>query len=213
MELKKRKLTQAEKKTKNRLTILGQSVSKKNYFVVKCTCGTIKEVRKDHIKNGETLSCGCLQIESLLKRSITHGHSKTSEYKTWCAVLHRCENETDKRYYDYGGRGIDVCNDWHDFNIFFADMGKKPFKDAQIDRIDNNLGYYKLNCRWVSRTQNQRNMRSNRIITYKGVSKTLVEFAEQFCINKSTLSKRICRSGWSIERAIETPVQKKRKTK
>lgn len=193
---------------KSRLTILGNSENKKNYYVVRCDCGTIKEVRKDHIRNNETLSCGCLMREISGKNNTTHGKSNTSEYKSWASMIYRCTNTNDKRYDDYGGRGITVCEEWKDFTKFMEDMKEKPYKGAQINRIDNEKGYYKGNCVWSSRIENQRNMRSSRYITYKNETKLLIEFAEMFNINPSTLSKRIFRSGWSVEDALETPLIK-----
>jgi len=196
---------------KNRLTILGPSVTKKGYSIVKCSCGTVKEVRNDHIKTGKTLSCGCLRKEKLSEINTSHGMSKSSEYNSWKAMVHRCNDETDERYHDYGGRGISVCERWLNIENFIADIGLKPFKGAQIDRIDNSKGYYKKNCKWSTRSQNQRNMRSNRIIEYRGEQGLLIDFAEKFKINKSTLAKRIFRSGWTVEQALETKLVKGQK--
>jgi len=193
---------------KSRLTVLGKSTIRKNYLVVRCDCGTLKEVRADHIRNGKTLSCGCLRVELSRKNNTTHGLSKSSEYKSWATMNRRCSNKDDKRYSDYGGRGISVCTEWKDFNVFMSDMGKKPFVGAQIDRIDNSGGYCKENCRWVSRSENQRNRRANKIITYNGESKPVIEFAERFGIDKSTLSKRISRSKWSVKDALEVPLSR-----
>lgn len=190
-----------------RLTVIGYKDEKKRYCNVKCICGTIKDVRIDHLLRGETKSCGCLSIEKAKERLIKHGLSGTTEYKTWSCMLHRCNNPKDKRYCDYGGRGISVCDRWNFFENFLHDMGKKPFRGAQIDRKDNNGDYNKPNCRWASRKKNQRNMRSNRIITYNGESNLLIFFAEKHNINPSTLRKRISR-GWTVKRAIETNAKK-----
>jgi hypothetical protein len=72
----------------------------------------------------------------------------TTEYRTWASMLDRCENERNEHYADYGGRGISVCERWHDFANFFADMGHKP-EGLTLDRIENNKSYEKNNCRWA----------------------------------------------------------------
>jgi len=195
-----------------RLTVTNMDIQRKRYVSVVCECGNEKEVRMDHLIKGETKSCGCYLREVLIKRNSKHLMSNTSEYKTWRSMIHRCNNEKDKRFIDYGGRGISVCKRWEKFESFLSDMGMKPFVGAQIDRINNNCGYYKSNCKWSSRKENQRNMRSNRFITYRGERVLLITISERFGINHSTLRKRLSR-GWSVEKAIETTVIKLRKKK
>ncbi len=92
----------------------------------------------------------------------SHGLNKSSEYRTWADMLQRCTNLKDTGYHRYGGRGITVCDRWkNSFTFFYEDMGPKPFPKAQIDRKKNNKGYYKSNCRWVTRVQNAQNTRRN----------------------------------------------------
>lgn len=95
-----------------------------------------------------------------------------SEYNSWHQMKQRCLNKNDKRYHDYGGRGITVCEEWMTFEGFFNDMGVKPSPDHSIDRIDNNKGYYKENCKWSDRREQQRNQRVDKRNKYKtrGVS-------------------------------------------
>jgi len=83
-------------------------------------------------------------------------------YRTWIAMLSRCRNENEPNYINYGGRGITVCPEWHVFENFYSDMGDLPFYDAQLDRIDNEKGYFKENCRWVSAKENCRNRRTTK---------------------------------------------------
>ncbi len=87
-----------------------------------------------------------------------HGMGKISEYRTLASMKDRCYRSKNKYYHRYGGRGITVCERWRNsFIAFLEDMGLKPFPEAQIDRIDNDLGYFKENCRWATPEENSRN--------------------------------------------------------
>jgi hypothetical protein len=156
-----------------RLTLL-EGYSKKGLYHYKCLCdcGKITEVRADALNEtgsrGATKSCGCYRTDLIVKRSTKHGCSKRSgvsdEYIVWNGIKDRCNNENNKRYCDYGGRGITVCERWNDFSNFYEDMGDKPNEKASIDRIDNTKGYFKENCKWSNRTEqafNQRKYKNN----------------------------------------------------
>lgn len=93
---------------------------------------------------------------------VTHKKSYTKEYRTWIAMMSRCRNEKDCNYKNYGARGIFVCERWYKFENFYEDMGDLPFYEAQLDRIDNEKGYFKENCRWVNSKENCRNRRNNK---------------------------------------------------
>lgn len=90
----------------------------------------------------------------------THGMSHTLLYKRWETIKRRCLKENSIQYQDYGGRGIGICDRWLSFENFYEDMGEVPFPIAEIDRIDNEKGYFKENCKWSSRLQNSHNKRS-----------------------------------------------------
>ena len=137
----------------------------------------------------------------------THKMSYTSTYKTWESMKQRCLNPKYTGYKNYGGRGIKVCDRWLKFENFYKDIGKRP-NNRTIDRIDNNKGYYKENCRWANKTTQVNNRRDNRLIKYKGETKTLPEWARFYEINLNTLKWRIY-SGWEVEKAFTKPIEKK----
>lgn len=97
-----------------------------------------------------------------------HRMSKTGEYSVWLNMKNRCNDPNNKSYKDYGGRGINVCDEWmKSFSQFYKDMGKRPSPKHEIDREDNNKGYEPNNCRWVTRTINARNKTSTKMNTSK----------------------------------------------
>lgn len=182
----------------------GQSV-----WLCKCDCGKEKIVFGYNLKSGHTKSCGCLSIEKTGERFTTHGQSKTRTYDSWYNMVQRCTNPDDKNYHNYGGRGITVCKRWMKFIHFLEDMSEAP-EGYQIDRIDNNKRYCKSNCQWTTAKINNRNKRNNHLITHDGKTQCLAAWAEEFNINYKTLGKRLSR-GWSIKKALTTPVKKRRK--
>jgi hypothetical protein len=139
---------------------------------------------------------------------IRHGKSSSPEYWTWWAMLQRCKNPNHPAYLNYGGRGISVCERWEKFPAFFEDMGHRPH-GGTLERVDNNAGYSPENCRWATRKEQQRNLRRNRWLTYQGRSVLVSDLAEQFGMKRATLYQRIFGMGWPIEKAVNTPVQRR----
>ena len=130
-----------------------------------CDCGNITKTSGPRLNRGETQSCGCLQKEKQSDRislsNIVHGHNKKGHqsltHKSWTSMLHRCRCATYTGFNYYGGRGIKVCERWQKFESFLADMGERPSKNYSIDRIDVNGDYEPKNCRWATKSQQQRN--------------------------------------------------------
>lgn len=190
----------------NRLTAIKRIDLKKWLF--KCDCGNEKVIDSYCVRKGITKSCGCYNAEVASERGTTHGLTHTSEFHTWCAMRKRCDiNKANKEDFDlYAGRGITVCERWlNSFENFIEDMGMKPSPKHSIDRIDNNKGYYKENCRWATNKQQSRNKRDNFYITYNNEIKTLVEWCEELNLNYKTIYARLKVSKWSVEKAFTTP--------
>lgn len=170
-----------------------------------CVCGKKRIVFESSLIKGHSKSCGCRQKEivraRLVLQNTTHNMSSTQIYRSWQNMITRCENTRYTYYADYGGRGIKVCKRWHKFENFYADMGDKPTLKHTLDRIDNNGNYCKKNCRWTTRKEQQRNRRTNHIITFRGKAQCLKSWADETGIHASTLLNRL-RSGYSIRRAL-----------
>ena len=200
-----------------RLTVVQRKDNNKNnnvFWLCLCNCGNTKNIRSSDLRNGNIKSCGCLRKEKIIINNINrtkHGHTKnkkiTPTYYSWRTMIQRCTNPNDPRYHDYGGRGITVCVTWKDsFENFLKDMGERPSKN-QIDRIKNDKGYCKENCRWVTPQTNSRNRRDNRMETFMGKTQCRIIWAKEFNINSTTLQWRL-ENGWSIGKALKTPVRK-----
>lgn len=171
-----------------------------------CDCGNLKTVPSHYLVTGRTKSCGCIRNERLIEMANnhkTHGMSKTKIYKTWVSMIERCTNKNHGSYKDYGGRGITICKEWENFEIFYSDMSDCP-DGLSLDRKDNNKGYSKNNCHWATseeQCQNKRNTKMNpiavRCVRYlykKGIK--ITELANAYNINYSTMEAIINYRSW-----------------
>jgi hypothetical protein len=182
------------------------SVSKRaTYWLCRCDCKSVLVVRQDALTTGNTQSCGCGTVDATRLRSITHGLSGTTTYTVWWRMRQRCEDQNDAAYHDYGGRGITVCARWHSFESFLEDMGERP-EGLTIERINNDGSYEPSNCRWATRTEQGRNKRSNRLLTYGGETRPLSEWAEIKGLRMRTLWARLYVYNWTLDRALTTQV-------
>jgi hypothetical protein len=169
----------------------------------RCACGNERTVGPYELQKGMTRSCGCLKNEMQAARLTTHGLTKSPEYKIWRAIKDRCLNPKDKRYQDYGGRGIAVCDEWRDdFAAFLRDVGPRPSKDLSIDRLDNERGYEKGNVRWSTREQQAHNTRVSRTVEYQGQKYNLTALARLLGLNHGTFHYFIIKHGLSVEETI-----------
>ena len=146
-----------------------KSTQKATYGLFECPyCGNAWEVITAKVNMGHTISCGCLRGGKPI-----HGMSSNKFYKTWHSMIYRCNNPKNKKYKDYGARGITVCEEWLDVKNFIEWCDQTYIEGMTLDRIDNNnKGYNPDNCRWVSKSEQAMNRRMKSINTsgYTGVS-------------------------------------------
>jgi hypothetical protein len=138
----------------------------------------------------------------LAARNTKHGLSRAQprEYRSWKDMRSRVLCESNDDYADYGGRGITICDRWSDFALFFADMGERP-SGMTIDRANVNGNYEPGNCRWATGKVQANNKRSNRKITWNGVTKNLQEWCDQLQIERTKVSYRLS-IGMPLEEAF-----------
>lgn len=208
----------------NKLTLIsdlsgGLDFKSSHKSVFMCDCGLNHFATLNNVSRSVVKFCPACSSAKKSKNKKTHGNSISYRerdprgyncYTRWQSMKRRCNNPNDKRFADYGGRGIKVCGRWLDsYDNFLADMGLPPEVSYQIDRIDNNLGYSKENCRWVTRIDNARNKRNSRLIEISGETKTMAKWSEISGVAYHTLKARL-NSGVSPERAIiKEPIESK----
>lgn len=183
------------------LTVIGlaETDTRKTYWVCKCDCGNMKTVRSDSLLCGAIKSCGCIkrkQDEANLTKNHRHKMSGTRIYSEWQGMKGRCYNKGNARYADWGGRGIEVCEQWRNsFESFYTWAMANGYQDnLTIDRIDNNGNYCPENCRWVGQQEQCRNRRSNINLTIGNSTRTLMEWCEIFQVDYANVNARYHRN-------------------
>ncbi len=203
-----------------------------------CDCGSVKYYRGDKLYDGGARACGCgrkfdyinrdrieptivphiRHISKILKpRSIpndffstklTHGMTNTDEFKVWCSMKERCYNPKTSNYHRYGGRGIEVCDEWRDdFKAFYDFMGDRPSPVHSIERYDNDGDYSPDNCEWATAKEQANNTSRNKLFSFNGIELNPMQWSEKMGIPYSVLSQRLNHLGWSFAKAISTPVR------
>lgn len=153
----------------------------------RCDCGSPTTASKSNITRGHTKSCGCLDRDRksnplLNSPHMSHGMSRTTEYRIWSRMKDRCLNPNHHAYHRYGGRGIKFSDSWVSFEGFYRDMGDRPSLKHTLDRIDNDKGYSKANCRWASRQAQHSNTSTNRYVMLEGHKLTFSEAARALSV-------------------------------
>jgi len=142
-----------------------------------------------------------------MARPVIHGMTKTPEYIAWQDMKTRCFNPNYKRYPNWGGRGITVCDRWlNSSENFLADMGLKPTVKHSLDRINNDGDYCPENCRWATKAEQQNNRRINRLITINDVTLTIAQWTTEKGYGRTVIQCRLD-LGWSEYKAVMTPVR------
>ncbi len=154
-----------------------------------CDCGNIKYASQAGLKRGTPKSCGCMPLPPP-PLCVKHGMVGHPLYKVWEGMMARCYNKTNKDYEHYGGRGIVVCDRWHDPRNFAADMSPRPAGHS-LDRIDNSSGYSPDNCRWATTFEQAANRRNNKLFTINGETLHQKEWCRRCNIAVSTFTNRL----------------------
>jgi len=193
------------------IKIIDRKIGSHKVGLYKCDCGKFKEIQTYRVNTGYTKSCGCLRKTNCGLNLIKHKMSNSKEFKILQGMKKRCYNKNCKAYKNYGGRGITICDCWlESFENFYRDMGPRPTNKHQIERINNNDGYYKENCKWATPKEESRNKRNNIWITYKNETKILKDWSIILKISYPLLRSRIVNYGWDIERAFTSPTKNKK---
>lgn len=172
------------------LTVIGTPFRNGRRWKVacQCGCGKVSEPRCEYLVSGETKSCGCLAYKGGLPPR--HGMTNTPTYRIYSGMLSRCRNPNRKAYADYGGRGIQVCDRWLEFENFYADMGPRPSPDHSLDRYPDSDGNYEPgNCRWATRVEQNNNRRGCVVLEHDGKRLTISQWSRESGIPESTLQR------------------------
>ena len=169
----------------------------------RCDCGKIGRRELSSLPHAATCShqC-CLARATLSERKRTHGMRKHPLYRVWVQMVSRCTNPNHPNWTNYGGRGIEVCREWRNFEDFFRDMSPGYTKGLFIDRIDNDRGYSKENCRWLTHRESNRNKRN------KVTPDWILDTAAANGISAGAVYARVKR-GWDLRQACTEPVRTK----
>lgn len=193
-----------------KLTVIEYKGSNKgtgSLWLCKCDCGNEKIITSRNLLNKTCKSCGCYSKDN--PAHITHNLYHTRLHNIWIGMKSRCYNKNNKRYKNYGGRGIKVCEEWQEFKSFYEwaiingynqtmDRG-----ECTIDRIDINGDYSPDNCQFINIKKQQRNKTNTRYVNYKGKLYCLAELAEMLNLNYKYLWQKLKRNNWDTSILFE----------
>ena len=167
----------------------GRNQLKKVIWRCQCDCGNTVIRTAGDLVTGNSVSCGCYLKERITK----HGGWKNASYNTWRAMMRRCYKPQDKDYPRYGGVGITVCDEWHDYKTFAAAMGE-PVGAETLDRTNPYGNYEPNNCRWASLPTQARNIRvrKNSESGHIGVHKRGKKWLAEITANRKKYYASVC---------------------
>jgi hypothetical protein len=195
----------------------------------RCSCGTERIVLAQSLTRGQSTSCGCMRHGVRCRSSGVdmHGqqitrHTHSAERGVYRGMFTRCYNTRVRAYRLYGGRGIRVCASWTaSFAAFLSDVGLRPSPAHSLDRKDNNGNYscgkcaecidkgWPANCRWATKKEQAQNTRRSRFLTLNGETLNITEWSRRTGISDHTIRVRIEHLGWTVEKALTTPVKRR----
>lgn len=196
-----------EGKRFGRLVVLKRADNSKKgltYWLCKCDCGNTKVIRGTHLVAGKIKSCGCISIEKVKQRQITHNLSKTRLYHIYRGIKSRCYNPKNECYRIYGGRGITMCEEWKNNFLSFYNwaINNGHREDLSIDRINNDGNYEPNNCRWATPKEQSNNTRRCIYVTYNNETHTITEWGRILNIDADTLLTRYHRNKNNLDRVF-----------
>lgn len=187
------------------LEVAGKNQHNQTMWKCRCDCGNVLDVTGYYLTTGTVRSCGCLKSDLIAQRHTTHGKCNTPLYHIWSGMRDRCNNPNAEKFQYYGGRGIQVCDEWQDFAKFDEWARSNGWCDGlTLDRIDVDGNYCPENCRWVTWKCQQNNKRNSLRYEYNGESHTLSEWADIVQLPYSLLASRRER-GWDVAKMLTTP--------
>ena len=169
------------------------------FWHCQCECGNEVEVDGCCLRRGSAQHCGCVGAPT------KHGLAEHYIYQLWLAIKQRCYNPKSKCFDRYGGRGITMCERWLESAAnFYEDMGDRPTPQHTIERVDNDKGYEPGNCVWATRAEQNENTSQTRLLTFNGETMSVGKWARKLGIRRKTITGRLDRLGWPVERALST---------
>ena len=192
-------MSDLEGKRFGRLTVIrrvGRNKWRDSIWECSCDCGNVTTVSEGHLKSGHTTSCGCFARDERSRRATRHGllmgGKKPRTFIIWNGMKARCFNPRSTSYPRYGARGISVCNEWLDYETFNRWAMSHGYADGlELDRIDNDGPYCPSNCRWVTRSRNQRNTSRTHMMTISGKTQCVSDWISELGISKSTFYQHL----------------------
>lgn len=199
-----------------RLTTLSETKNRLNQTAIICVCDCGNEVivTPSDLRRGHTTSCGCYHKEMMRDRQYRHGDagnhhgdSGTRLYHTWLGMKRRCFNKNDWAYQYYGARGIEVCEEWLNYQVFKEWALSNGYNDElTIERKNNDGNYEPSNCVWIPFEEQGKNRRNRHELTFNGKTLSIREWEKELGYRRGTIRNRI-NYGWDIEKILTTPVK------